>query len=526
MTTKIFNIIGWLGMAMIFAVAGIRLFGSAELNQFAYYLTWAGLVCMLIYIGSQWREFADMFSRRSARYGTLAASSVLIVLGILIAVNYIGQRQKKRWDFTAAQQYSLSDQTRNVLAKLDDTLNVQVFAVQETAQPYRDRFEEYAAASRHVQVEYIDPERDPIRSRQAEVDRNGTIVVSYKGRTERTTANTEQDVTNAIIKAVSGEVKKIYFTRGHNEHDPDSTDERNGYSAIKGMLERENYSVASVVPAQGPIPDDAALVIVAGPRTDFERPEIDALKAYLDKAGKLLLMLDPQDRPDAPELTNLVALAREYGIDVGNNIVVDASPMGQMFGLSALAPVAANYPSHPITERFNLLTAYPLARSVGSLSPPLEGKTALAIVEAGPQSWAETDLKGLMGGTQPTADEEAGDRRGPISLAAAVSAASTAPAAPDAPADAPTPETRLAVFGDSDFVANGFLGVQGNRDMFMNTLGWLSQQENLIAIRPREADDRRLTMTAQQQVTLNWFALAVLPLVIFGTGVYSWWRRR
>ncbi len=267
-------------------------------------------------------------------------------------------------------------------------------------------------------------------------------------------------------------------------------------------------------------------MIVAGPRTDFVQPEIDALKAYLEKSGKLLLLLDPQDRPDAPELTNLVALAREWGIEPGRNIVVDASPMGQMFGLSALAPVAANYPTHAITDRFNLLTAYPLARAVGVATTTPEGKMPQTIVEAGPQSWAETDLKGMMSGEQPTPDEEAGDRRGPIPLAAAVSAAASTPAAAGAPADAPQPETRMVVFGDSDFVANAFLGVQGNRDMFMNTLGWLSQQENLISIRPKEADDRRLTMTAQQQVTLNWLALAVIPLAIFGTGVYSWWRRR
>src|SRR5688572_26420820 len=216
---KLFNIIGWIGMAMIFAVAGIRFFMPAQ-NQYAYYLTIAGLVCMLIYIGSQWREFAAMFSRRNARYGGLAASSVLIVLGILIAVNYIGQRQNKRWDFTAAQQYSLADQSRQVLAKLDAPLNVLVFAKDEALQPFRDRLNEYSYSSDQVKVEYIDPDRQPTIAQQNGVQQYGTIVVNYKGRTERTTQNTEQDITNTIIKAVSGEQKKIYFTQGHGEKDP------------------------------------------------------------------------------------------------------------------------------------------------------------------------------------------------------------------------------------------------------------------------------------------------------------------
>src|SRR6185436_5657244 len=106
----------------------------------------------------------------------------------------------------------------------------------------------------------------------------------------------------------------------------------------------------------------------------------------------------------------------------------------------------------------------------------------------------------------------------------ATSAAGTAAA--DAPADAPKPETRVVVFGDSDFVSNGVLGIQGNKDMFMNALGWLSQQENLISIRPKSADDRRLTLTATQQSNIMWLALLIVPGTIFSTGVYGWWRRR
>jgi ABC-type uncharacterized transport system involved in gliding motility auxiliary subunit len=103
---------------------------------------------------------------------------------------------------------------------------------------------------------------------------------------------------------------------------------------------------------------------------------------------------------------------------------------------------------------------------------------------------------------------------------------SAEPANPEENADAPRPETRFAVVGDSDFASNGVLGVQGNRDLFMNTIGWLSQQENLISIRTREADDRRVTLTAAQQSNITWLSLIIVPAVIFGTGVYSWWRRR
>jgi ABC-type uncharacterized transport system involved in gliding motility auxiliary subunit len=125
-------------------------------------------------------------------------------------------------------------------------------------------------------------------------------------------------------------------------------------------------------------------------------------------------------------------------------------------------------------------------------------------------------------------DEAKGDRKGPIALASAVSAPiAPAPATPPKPGDeAPKPETRVVVIGDSDFAENGVLGVQGNRDLFMNMVGWLSQQENLISIRPKEADDRRVTLTATQQNNITWLSLLVIPAFVFGTGVYTWWRRR
>src|SRR5437016_6600999 len=156
MVNRILSLIGWLGTAMVFVAVAIR-FGLPAKDQYAYYLAWAGLVCMLAYTISQWREIAAMFSRRQARYGTLTFVSILAVLGILVAINYIGKRQNKRWDLTAAKQFSISDQSRNVLAKLDAPLQITVFAQDTSFQQYRDRLKEYEYASKQVKADYIDP---------------------------------------------------------------------------------------------------------------------------------------------------------------------------------------------------------------------------------------------------------------------------------------------------------------------------------------------------------------------------------
>src|SRR6185436_7099970 len=127
MVKRILSGVGWLGMGLVLASLAIR-FGLPAKEQYAYYLAWGGLVCVLAYTLGQWREIAGMFSGRQARYGTLAGVSVLVVLGILIALNYIGSKQNKRWDLTANKQFSLSDQSRNILTKLDSPLQIKVFA--------------------------------------------------------------------------------------------------------------------------------------------------------------------------------------------------------------------------------------------------------------------------------------------------------------------------------------------------------------------------------------------------------------
>jgi gliding motility-associatede transport system auxiliary component len=527
MVNRILSLIGWLGTAMVFVAVAIR-FGYPAKEQWAYYLAWGGLVCVLAYTLGQWREIAKVFARRQARYGTLMGVSILVVLGILVAINYIGSKQNKRWDLTANKQFSLSDQSRNVVSKLDSPMQVQVFAQEPQFPRYQERIKEYEYASSKISTEYIDPEKKPSAAKQNNVDRIPTIVFNYKGRSERVNADGEQDLTNAIIKVVSGQQRKVYFTQGHGEKDTTSS-ERDGYNIIATALGRENYTVDKLTIAQqGSVPDDASVVVVAGPKTDFFAPEMEALKKYLDKQGKLLLELDPPDKLDSPPLTNLIALAHDWGIQAGNNVVVDVSGMGRMIGTDASVPVVAPpYPSHAIAQRLSLLTAFPLAREASPVAGGVNGHVAQSFIETSARSWAETDLKSLMTTGAVSLDESKGDKKGPVPLGSAVSAAAAA-ATPPKPGEAepPRPETRVAVIGDSDFAANGTLGVPGNRDLFMNTIGWLSQQDSLISIRPKDADDRRITLTATQESNIFWLSLLIIPGFVFGAGVMTWFKRR
>ena len=213
---------------------------------------------------------------------------------------------------------------------------------------------------------------------------------------------------------MQGQTKKVYFTKGHGEKDTASA-ERDGYKAIADGLGRDNYSVESVVLAQtGAVADDAAVVIVAGPKVDFLPGEIDALKKYLGKSGKLLLEIDPPEKPDSPPLTNLIALAHDWGIDLGNDIVVDASGMGQLVGTDASK---CRWP--PAIRRIPSRSGSSSSRAIRSRVPStavpggVNGHTAQGFVETSPRSWAESDIKGLLTSGKVSMNAASGDKPGP-----------------------------------------------------------------------------------------------------------------
>jgi ABC-type uncharacterized transport system involved in gliding motility auxiliary subunit len=531
MLKRVLGLLGWLGVALVFAAVAIR-FTRPEWQQWYNGLALAGLACTLLYILSQWREIARSFSGRQARLGSLAAASVGVVLAILFAINYLASRHDKRWDLTAAKQFSLSDQTKKVLQGLQKPIHIRVFDRSDGFPRFRERLAEYEYASKQVTVEYIDMEKKPTVANQYKVQTPGTVIIDYDGRTERVSSDGEQELTNGVIKVLQGKQQKVYFVQGHGEHPIDGSD-RLGYSTITSALKNDNFETEGLVLAQQKaVPAEASVLVVAGPKTDFFPAELDMVKTYLAKGGKILLMLDPPDRIDSPPLTNLIALSHDWDIEAGTNIVVDVSGMGQLLGTDVSVPVAAKYESHPITERFNLLTAYPLARSVNAIDGGVNGHNAQNLVSTSKNSWAETDIKRLIASGQVEREVDKGDKQGPVSLAAAVAAPATdapAPAGSDGsakPGDAPKPESRIVVFGDSDFVTNGYLGIPGNRDLFLNTVNWLAQQENLISIRPRDPEDRRVALTADQAKLIFWLSILIIPGLILAAGVQTWWRRR
>ena len=314
----------------------------------------------------------------------------------------------------------------------------------------------------------------------------------------------EEDVTNALMKIVKGETKTIYFVQGHGEKKIDDND-RTGYSNAKAASEKENYVVKTVnLVEQGKVPDDASLLVMAGPTTEPFPNEMEQIEGFLNKGGSVLILLDP---PPAPSLAEFM---KKWDINVGNNFVVDASGVGRLFGAGPTIPLVTNYSRHKITENFKVMTFFPFVRSVAPMNPPVNGINAETLLSSNERSWGETNLK-----SNEAAFDEKTDLKGPVSLATV--------ATKDL---GENKKARLIVYGTSNFAANSAFGLQGNGNLFLNTVSWLAQDENFISIRPKNPEDRRLTMTEAQGRLVSYVMLLLLPVGVLVAGISVWAKRR
>jgi len=529
MLKRIIDGLGWLGVALVLAAVVVR-FRRPELIEWWRGLAIGGLVVVLLYLATQWRDIAQTFSRRQARYGALTLTSVLLVIGLLAGLNYVAGRNNKRWDLSSNQQFSLSDQTKRILGALKEPLKIEVYSRTSDFPMFRDRLEEYAYSSPKVTVDYVDVDREPSRARENQVQAYNTVLVRYGSRTERTNGAGEQDLTNAIIKAVEGRTKKVYFVTGHKERDTTSSDERTGYSALSQALARDNFTVDRIVLAQQrDVPADADVLVIAGPEGDLIEDEVPVLTRFLDRGGKLFVLLDPPAKEGTPGPPRLQALLKQWGFTPGGDYVLDVSVnvAGQV--VIREVAVAGNYPAHPITDPLRgALSIFPQAQSI---TPATEGtRIPTLVLQSSENSFALKDRTSFNSGGEIKIDVAKGDKKGPVAIGAAlaVDAANAPKPAPPAEGQEPPPpvQTRIAVFGDSDFAANGFLGVEGNSDLFLNTVNWLAGQDSLISVRPREADDRRITLTPERTRFAVLFSILFLPVLFIGAGIVTWWRRR
>ena len=474
---------------------------------------------------------------RQMKSGSYAVVYVLVFVAILGAVNWLSNQYNQTYDSTTQKLYSLSDQTIKILGDLDRDVNMFYFDRKMNFLAAQDMLVRYENASARVNVEYVDPDEDPLKSEAMNVRSYGTLVLDIGGNRKEVSSTTEQEITNAIITALKGQENTSCLVTGHGESASDDTD-RDGFSNGRTAIEDANYAYQDVTLVSGSVPPSCTLLIVAGPSTGYFEPEVVALKNYVESGGRVLFMLSPalpdangKRQPSSPELVELLA---SWGVKVNDDIVIDPSPIGRMFGGGPLTPMVAQYESHPIVSVMgNVSTLFPASRSVEKADDIPTGWEIDDLLKTSASSFAttslDTDSEGVL------VPNPAAETPGPINLG--VAATFDVPDAPEEPsegeepeaeigADKEEPEGRIVVMGSARFASNYGLGRGGNHDLFLNMLNWLSSDEELISIRPKDPESTPIDLTEGQMQSVFLFSLLLLPLIIIVSGIWSWWGRR
>jgi ABC-type uncharacterized transport system involved in gliding motility auxiliary subunit len=458
-------------------------------------------------MASQWLK------ARQTKYGAYAGIYLLVVLAILVVVNILANRYNKSFDTTSNKRYSLSEQTQKIVKGLKQNATITYYNQSTHFQEGKDLLDEYANLSTKIHVAYVDPDKSPELARAAGIRNFGTAVVQVGAKKEIAKDLTEEGITGAFIRDLKGTTRTVCFVTGSGEHQIDNT-ERDGLSHFKDLLARDEYQSRSIdLLQQSVVPADCTTVVIAGPTHDYQQPEIDAIKTYVEGGGRALFMLDPPIQFGSSEIAGndaLTSVLESWGVTLDKNMILDLNPVGQLAGLGPQVVLVTTYASQPmVSDMRGSAVGIPLSRSLGIKDT---GKTSVQkLFDSSGSSLATSNLSSAE---VSVADPK--NRKGPFTIAAAGTYNT----------GKPNSEGRFVVIGSSTWAANRFLGFNGNGDLALNAVNWLSSDEDLISIRPKPPEDRRITMTRAQLILVRTVSQFVLPLIVVIAGTMVWWKRR
>jgi ABC-type uncharacterized transport system involved in gliding motility auxiliary subunit len=458
-------------------------------------------------MASQWLK------ARQTKYVLFATLYILIVAACAVAANVLADRYNKSYDATANKRYSLSEQTAKIVKGLKQGATITYFNDSTHFHEGKDLLDEYANLSPKIHIDYVDPDKNPQAAREAGIRNLGTAVVQVAEKKEEAKSMTEEGITGAFIRDLKSNTRTVCFVAGSGEHRLDDS-ERDGLSHFKDLLGRDNYESKSIDLLQkAEVPSDCTTLVIAGPTRNYEQPEVDAIKKYVEDGGRALIMLDPplklghEDIADNDALTNLL---ESWGVTMDKDLILDLNPIGQLAGVGPQVALVTNYASQPIvSDMKGTATGFPLSRSIEIKST--DKSSVEKLFDSSDSSLATSNLSSAA---VNVADPK--NRKGPLTLAAAGTYNT----------GKENSQGRFVVIGGSSWVANSFISFNGNDDLALNTINWLSSDEDLISIRPKEPEDRHITMTRSQLSWVRATSQFLLPMIVVVAGIGVWWKRR
>ena len=483
------------------------------LNQ-AFYISIAllaiGLLSYVIMTPDTVRRF---LTGRQARYGSNSLIITLAFVGIIVVVNMLAFQNPDflgaPWDLTEDKSNTLAPETLQALATLPGKVTATAFYTTSLDSSSADELLLKFKTNSKGKFDYkfVNPDQDPLSAREAGITGDGKILLQMGETKEIASFASESELTKTLIRLISPEARVVYFLEGHGEPSLESGGQLS-FSIAKSTLESKNYSVNTLsLLATNNVPEDALAIIIAGPMKPLASSEVTLLKKYVDAGGSLVIMEDPvavTEFGDSPDpLANY--LTSDWGITLNKDIVIDLVNTQNPF-----QAVSSQIAQHPITQNLtqNYIVILPQARSL-SITAQKENVTQTPIIMTTDQSWGETEL---VANETPAFSPEK-DNPGPLNLAV-VGENSTA-------------KGRVVVFGNSVFATDQAFDAYGNGNMFINSVDWAAEQENLINITPREQTQRSLKPIENWKfIFMIIFSVLVLPGFVVFAGVSSWLARR
>ncbi len=499
------SILGVIGLVLLLSSVLTWLIGMPLMAIAKIFLA---IIFFAVYAATNFGSLGANATSRGTFFYAVSGLATLVVIALLGLVNYIVAKNPKTWDLTKNKIHTLSPDTVKSLEGLKQDVTVTAFyrTGEQGYEVLRDLFDRYKLKSEHFKAEFVDPIKDPLKEKQFGVKEGGPKVVVKLGATEsRVQELTEEALTNGIVKVTHSSSKKVYFTSGHGEADPDDTSGA-GFSEVKKRMENEGLKSEKLNLASATeIPQDAQAVVIAGPLKPFQPGEVELVQKFLDAGGKGFIMVEPQSE------SGLEPLLAAFNVEADDSLVVD--PVSRLFGASEAIPVVQNYADSEITRDFHLNTVFPTARPLTVLHGQKSQAKALPLALSMPSAWGETNPTGKV-------QHDENEKGGPLPLVVTVTLDTKAAA------NKRSDEARLVVSGDRDFASNKFRSAYGNEDFFLNCMSWLSGQTERITIRPRTREASRLYLTETQKASIFFATIDVLPVTLLAVGLSVWLARK
>lgn len=448
-------------------------------------------------------------SGRQVRYGSNSLILILAFIGIIVVANYL-VLQNPGEPLFENKENALAPETLQTLATLPGKVTATAFYSagldSTSAEELLSKFK--VSSKGKFDYSFIDPDLDPIAAREAGITGDGKIMLQMGETKEIASFADEAELIRTIIRLISPEPRVVYFLEGHGEPSLEAGGELS-YATAKRTLESKNYTVNTLnLISNNSIPEDALSIIIAGPLKPLTDEEVSLLKDYVDNGGSLVVMEDPLFFTEFGDSEDPLAayLASDWGINLNKDIVIDLVNSQNPF-----QAISSQYSeTHPITQNLtqNYIVILPQARSL-SVTAEKENVTQTVIILTTDQSWGESEL---AAGETPTFDPEK-DAPGPLNLAVAGENTETT--------------GRVVVFGNSVYATDNAFDAYGNGNIFINSVDWAAEQEDLLNITPNQSTPRTLKQIENwRMILMIIIAIFVLPGIVVVAGISSWLTRR